>query len=91
MPEYPPDKPLDFENIDRSAFEVYTLGEEPNDVYFWMSRTPTERFIALEVLRQMNYGYEDPTTPRLQRVLEVETRDNEQTQPNSEPESHPLG
>lgn len=68
-------KPLDFENIDRSAFAVYNLGEEPDDVAFWLSRTSTERFIALEVLRQINYGYDDPTTPQLHRVLEVVQRE----------------
>jgi len=44
--------------------------DPPKDREYWMSRTPEERFEALELLRQIAYGY-DPATERLQRVLEV--------------------
>lgn len=40
------------------------------DRRYWLSKTPAERFEALELLRQIAYGY-DPATERLQRVLEV--------------------
>lgn len=36
---------------------------------FWLSKSPEERFEALEILRQRFYGY-DETTQRFQRVIE---------------------
>jgi hypothetical protein len=56
--------------IDKSAFSVVSLTAEQNDREYWLSKTPEERFEAIEIMRQINYGY-DPTTERLQRVLEV--------------------
>jgi hypothetical protein len=41
-----------------------------NDRQFWLSKTPDERFEALEILRQIVYGY-DPATERLQRIFEI--------------------
>jgi len=37
---------------------------------FWQSQTPEQRLEALELLRQIMYGY-DPLTDRVQKVLEV--------------------
>ena len=54
----------------RGALEVGSLKDKANDRQYWMSKTPAERFEALELLRQIAYGY-DPATARLQRVLEV--------------------
>jgi hypothetical protein len=56
--------------LDRQILVVERLGEETKDRQYWMSKTPAERFEALELLRQIAYGY-DPATERLQRVLEV--------------------
>jgi hypothetical protein len=56
--------------MDRTAFSVVPLGQEPNDRAYWLSKTVDERIEALELLRQIHYGY-DPTTQRLQRVLTV--------------------
>lgn len=56
--------------MDKSAFSVTTLSEKTNDKEYWLSKTPQERLQALEMMRQINYGY-DPTTIRLQRVLEI--------------------
>lgn len=56
--------------LDRSVREVGSLKDKANDRQCWMSKTPAERFEALELLRQIAYGY-DPATARLQRVLEV--------------------
>ena len=33
-------------------------------------KLPSTRMAALELMRQINYGY-DPTTERVQRVLEI--------------------
>jgi hypothetical protein len=56
--------------LDRSVLETAKLTSRSNDRQYWLSKTPDERFEALEVLRQIAYGY-DPATERLQRVFEV--------------------
>ena len=56
--------------LDRSAFEVASLDDEDPDKVYWRSKSPQQRMEALELLRQIIYGY-DPATTRLQRVLEV--------------------
>jgi hypothetical protein len=60
--------------IDRTAIKVTSIKEiESDDNECWQSRPPEERLVALELLRQIAYGYE-PNTCRLQRVLEVAER-----------------
>jgi hypothetical protein len=54
---------------DRRTFAVTTLGEETNDLQYWLARTPQERLQHIERLRRINYGYRVPG--RLQRVLEI--------------------
>ena len=56
--------------MDKTAFSVTTLFEKSGDKEYWLSKTPQERLVALELMRQLNYGY-DPTTARLQRILEI--------------------
>ena len=56
--------------MDKTAFSVTTLSEKSDDKEYWHAKTPQERLEAVELMRQINYGY-DPTTIRLQRVLEV--------------------
>ena len=56
--------------LDKTAFAVASLHEESDDKAYWLSRTPEERLEALELMRQVNYGY-DPTTKGLQRVFEI--------------------
>jgi hypothetical protein len=56
--------------VDRSAFEVVSLDEEGDERAYWRSRSPEERMEALELMRQIIYGY-DPATTRLQRVFEI--------------------
>jgi hypothetical protein len=55
--------------LDRNAFSVTTLHEQDNDVEYWKTKTPEERMLAVEFLRQLTYNY-DPATERLQRVFE---------------------
>ena len=57
-------------NIDKSSLSVVSLSEASDDQEYWHTKTPQERLEAVELMRQINYGY-DPTTIRLQRVLEV--------------------
>jgi len=56
--------------LDRTVLQTAPLTTKSNDREYWMSKTPAERFEALEILRQIAYGY-DPATERLQRVFEV--------------------
>lgn len=60
--------------LDRNAFSVIGLQEQDEDERkYWRSKTPHERLEAIEMTRQMLYGY-DPAATRLQRVLEVVER-----------------
>ena len=61
---------IDTFKIDKGALSVISLSEESDDKEYWHAKTPQERLEAVELMRQINYGY-DPTTTRLQRVLEV--------------------
>jgi hypothetical protein len=57
--------------MDKTAFSVLSFAEAAEaDRTYWWSKTPEERLAVLELLRQIHYGY-DPSTERLQRVLEV--------------------
>jgi hypothetical protein len=61
---------VDQVRLDRSAFQIGSLDDEDPDKAYWQTKSPQERMEALELLRQIIYGY-DPATTRLQRVLEV--------------------
>ncbi|MBM4041839.1 MAG: hypothetical protein FJ290_25355 [Planctomycetes bacterium] len=65
---------VDSLRMDKSAFSVVPLSAESDDRAYWLSRTPQERLEALETMRQIVYGY-DPSTARLQRLLEVAQRE----------------
>lgn len=58
--------------IDRTAIKVTSINES-DDNEFWQSRPPEERLVALELLRQIVYGY-DPNTARMQKVFEIDER-----------------
>jgi hypothetical protein len=60
-------------NVDRTAFSIGSFDEESDEKAYWLSKTPQERMEALELMRQTLYGY-DPSTARLQRVLEIAER-----------------
>ncbi len=60
---------MDCESVDRRAFRVDRLTAESDEKAYWHSRTPLERLQALELMRQIHYGY-DPAAARLQRVFE---------------------
>ena len=62
---------MEWSVLDRSEFSVCDLGDEGNDLQYWLSRPPEERLAAVEFLRQMMYGY-DPVTARVERILEVD-------------------
>jgi hypothetical protein len=61
--------------LDRSVFEIDALGSQSldnreSDRNYWRTKTHAERMEALELMRQIIYGY-DPATTRLQRVLTI--------------------
>ena len=58
------------DRLDRTAFSVISLDDDPGDKEYWLSKTPNERLAALESMRQVAYGY-DPETVRIERVFEV--------------------
>jgi len=60
--------------MDRRVFSVVSLEEQDEDEKrYWRGKSPHERLLAVEEIRQMIYGY-DPASTRLQRVLEVAQR-----------------
>ena len=59
-----------FARVDRTAFSVASLTDSSDEKEYWISKTPQERLQALELMRQIMYGY-DPSSSRLQRVFEV--------------------
>jgi hypothetical protein len=57
--------------IARDRLEVVGFAEaERGDQEYWRQRSPAERLAALELMREVCYGY-DPVADRLQRVLVV--------------------
>ena len=64
---------LDSIKVDRKALSVGSVLEPSDEKAYWLSKTPGERLQAAELMRQIIYGY-DPSTTRLQRVLEVAQR-----------------
>lgn len=62
-----------FPKVDRRVFAVTALGDNSDEKRYWLAKSPLERLEALEMMRQMVYGY-DPLTTRLQRVFEVTQR-----------------
>ncbi len=61
---------IDEVRVDRTQFSVVTTDTPSDAKEYWRSKTIEERLAALELIRQIVYGY-DPDTARLQRVLEV--------------------
>jgi hypothetical protein len=55
--------------LDRTHFSVAKLNDSDEKAY-WLSKSPAERLEALELMRQMIYGY-DPARTRLQKILTV--------------------
>lgn len=62
---------LDKFQFNHHIFCVTNLtAEDTEDKTYWLHKSPKERLIALEYLRQIMYSY-DPNTARLQRVFEI--------------------
>ena len=61
---------VDTFRMDKKALSVTSLFGESDEKEYCLSKTPHERLAAVELMRQINYGY-NPITSRLQRVLEI--------------------
>lgn len=59
--------------VDRTSMVISSLDEPTDDSVYWSTKTPIERMAAIELMRQIIYGY-DPTSTRLQRVLTITKR-----------------
>jgi hypothetical protein len=64
---------LNSTKLKKDAFIVMSLSEESDEKSYWFSKSPYDRLIAVEFMRQIIYGY-DPSTARLQRVFEIAQR-----------------
>jgi hypothetical protein len=61
---------IDSKRIDKTSLSVVLLSEESDEKAYWLSKSPEERLEAIELMRQINYGY-DPSTTRFQRILTI--------------------
>ena len=64
---------FDFPKVRRDVFKVTSLFDPSDEKEYWLSKTPEVRLEAVELMRQIIYGY-DPSATRLQRVLEITQR-----------------
>ncbi len=62
-----------FPKMNKTVFAVTSLFDESGDKQYWLSKTPLQRLEAVELMRQIIYGY-DPKTTRIQKVFEVVQR-----------------
>jgi hypothetical protein len=56
--------------LDKKAFSIASLYDESDEKIYWRSKTRYERLQAVELMRQVIYGYK-PSTVRLQRLFEI--------------------
>jgi len=56
--------------MDKTKLTAASLNDPPDENEYWHQQTPEARLEALELMRQIIYGY-DPSTERLQRLLTV--------------------
>ncbi|MCX5846678.1 MAG: hypothetical protein NTW12_10055 [Deltaproteobacteria bacterium] len=56
--------------INKKVLILTSLGDDSEEKQYWLSRTISDRFNAIEYNRRMVYGI-DRTSSRLQRFLEI--------------------
>lgn len=59
--------------IDKTHFSIGKLEDQGDEIQYWKDKTHTERLQAIELIRQMQYGY-NPDTERLHHIFEVVNR-----------------
>lgn len=55
--------------LDRTAFQIQTYQQADNTRYYWLQKTPAERFRAAWYLICSAYGIDPANPPRLDRQL----------------------
>lgn len=65
---------MDAARLDRNKIQVYKIGEEPDDLLYWLSRPPVERIQALEAIRKEYNDWKYGPERRFQRVYRVVKR-----------------
>ena len=64
---------VDMDNVprlDKKIVKVTSLDDIEEEKRYWISKSPAERFEAIEISRRMVYG-QDRVTSRLQRFFET--------------------
>ena len=56
--------------INKKFFSIENFDNQKKDKNYWLSKKPSERFEATELMRQINYG-SNYFSSRLQRVLAI--------------------
>lgn len=56
--------------MDKTVLTITSLHDPSDENEYWRHQTPEARWEALELMRQVVYGY-DPSTERLQRTVTV--------------------
>ncbi len=69
-PAKTPLTPLDALRMDKTVISVISLKNAGDDKEFWRTQSTTARLQALELMRQVMYGY-DPISDRVERVFTV--------------------
>jgi hypothetical protein len=59
--------------MDKTRVVITSLDAPSDEPSYWSTKTPEERMAAIEVMRQIVYGYNQSTT-RLQRVFTITQR-----------------
>jgi hypothetical protein len=65
---------IDSLRMDKTAFSITSpSAQNEEEKRYWLAKTPYERMQAIEVMRQIIYGY-DPSSTRLARVFAITER-----------------
>ena len=59
--------------MDKTVVSIVSVHDPSDERDYWKTQSSQARLEALELMRQVMYGY-DPSTDRLQRFLEVSER-----------------
>ncbi len=59
--------------INRNIINITAI-DESDEKEYWLAQTPEKRLEAIEMMRQVAYGY-DENSARLQRVLGIAERE----------------
>lgn len=64
------DTTMDDFKLDKTAFSVADLHEPGDEKAYWLSKTPQERLLAVQIMREILYG-RDAASARMVRVFEI--------------------